>query len=218
MEHVLAGWHAGIGCLEGMTLTGKTGETATRDTATNGQRPPGAPGQQLAPQPGWRRPGARIAHAYQHTLSTRQRSAFVSWASFTATFGAVRGVTYAIKHHIPPFHNIELGNTHLHHYVWGIGLICGAGGVAVYGDGDVRCHPVVGVVYGAGMALVVDELALLLELRDVYWQRQGRWSFDAGAGMIGTAGAYFAAMPFWHHLLRKQPQEHRGDTGLVPLG
>jgi len=136
----------------------------------------------------------------------------VSWASFAATFGTVRGITYAIKHHIPPFHDIELGSTHLHHYVWGIGMLSGAGGVAVHGDGDLRCHPVVGAIYGAGLALVVDELALLLELRDVYWQRQGRWSFDAGVGVIGTAGVYFAAMPFWHHLLRNQPtpQIHNG--------
>ncbi len=207
-----------------MTLTGKAGQAARRGAAANGQDPAGEREQQaaVAPVPTWRRPGRRIAHAYRHTLSARQRSAFVTWASFTVTFGAVRGVTYAIKHHIPPFHDIEVGNTHLHHYVWGIGLLSGAGGVAVYGDGNVRCHPVVGAVYGAGLGLVVDELALLLELRDVYWQRQGRWSFDAGVSVIGTAGAYFVAMPFWHHLLRKQPPGYRdlraGFRGVAPPG
>lgn len=174
-------------------------------TAANGQRRAAQPGPDVLERPGWQRPLARVAHAYRHALTARQQSVFASWASFTVTFGAVRGVTYAIKHRIPPFHDIELGNTHLHHYIWGIGLVSGAGGVGVCGDSPACRHPVVGSVYGAGLALVVDELALLLKLRDVYWQRQGRWSIDAGVGIIATAGSYFVAMPFWHHLLGRSP-------------
>ncbi len=179
---------------------------ATRgDSAVNGHRPAVPPEGQVPPQPSWRRPHARVAHAYRHMLSARQQSAFATWASFTATFAAVRGITYAIRHNVPPFHDVELGSTHLHHYIWGIGLISSVGGVAVYGDSELRRHPVVGAAYGTGLALVIDELALLLELRDVYWQRQGRWSIDTGVSMIGTAGGYFVAMPFWHHLFRKRP-------------
>lgn len=179
-------------------------EATRRDPVAGGPRPAGPLAGEAPPQPSWRHPYARVTHAHRHTLSRRQQSAFATWTAFTVTFAAVRGITYAIRHQIPPFHDVELGNTHLHHYVWGIGLISSAGGVAVYGDSDLRCHPVVGAVYGSGLALVVDELALLLELRDVYWQRQGRWSFDTGVSMIGTVGAYFAAMPFWHLLFRKE--------------
>ena len=170
------------------------------------------PAAQMPPQPSWRRPHARVAHAYRHALSTRQQSAFASWASFTATFIAVRGITYAIRNEIPPFHDVELGGTHLHHYIWGIAMLSGAGGMAVYGDSNLRRHPVVGGVYGTGLALVVDELALLLELRDVYWQRQGRWSIDTGVSMIGAVGGYFVAMPFWHHLFRG------GQDNVIPDG
>jgi hypothetical protein len=188
-----------------MTLTWSA-EAAKDDNAGNGQRPTAPPGGEVPPQPSWHRPHARVRHAYRHTLSARQQSAFASWASFTVTFAAARGITYAIRHHIPPFHDVKLGGTHLHHYIWGIGLISSVGGVAVYGDSELRRHPVVGAAYGIGLALVVDELALLLELRDVYWQRQGRWSIDTGVSMIGTAGGYFVAMPFWHHLFRKTQQ------------
>ncbi|HKB31899.1 MAG TPA: hypothetical protein VKD26_13830 [Streptosporangiaceae bacterium] len=177
-------------------------DAATGDAVVNGHRPGGMTEGRLPPQPSWRRPHARVAHAYRHTLGVRQQSAFASWASFTMTFAAARGITYAIRHHVPPFHDVKLGSTHLHHYIWGIGLISGVGVVAVHGDSELRRHPVVGAAYGMGLALVVDELALLLELRDVYWQRQGRWSIDTGVGMIGAAGGYFVAMPFWHHLFQ----------------
>jgi hypothetical protein len=153
--------------------------------------------------PSWRRPHKRIAHAYRHALSPRQRSAFATWAAFTSTFAAVRGITYSIKYHVGPLHDVKLGNTHLHHYVWGIALVSAAGGVAVYGDDEHRGHPAVGALYGTGLALVVDELALLLELRDVYWQHQGRWSIDAGVGLSGLSGCYLGATEFWHHLFAR---------------
>ena len=47
---------------------------------------------------------------------------------------------------------------------------------------------------GAGLALITDEFALLLDLRDVYWARQGRISIDIGVGGIAAAGSYFAAL------------------------
>jgi hypothetical protein len=170
-----------------------------------------APGHGELHPPGWQQPVARTRHVYRHALSPRQQSALVSWLAFTGIFGAVRGITYAIKHEVPPFHNVTAGTVHLHHYIWGIGLLTAVGGVAVYGDDVHRRHPAVGASYGGGLALVVDELALLLELRDVYWQRQGRWSVDAGVWVIGTAGSYFVAMPFWHHLFRRHPAPSAGQ-------
>ncbi len=35
------------------------------------------------------------------------------------------------------------------------------------------------LLYGAAAALTLDEFALWLNLRDVYWAREGRASFDA---------------------------------------
>lgn len=168
-------------------------DDAKRLTAAN---PPGA----VAHLPGWRRPHQRIAHAYQHALNSRQRSAFASWVAFTTTFAVVRAITYAIRYQIGPVHDIKLGNTHLHHYVWGIALISTAGAVGVYGDSAQREHPAVGALYGTGLALVIDELALLVELRDVYWQRQGRWSIDAAVCLSGLSGCYLGALEFWEHL------------------
>lgn len=43
----------------------------------------------------------------------------------------------------------------------------------------------------------MDELALLLDLSDVYWARDGRTSVDAAIGAITVGGAILAAVPFW---------------------
>jgi hypothetical protein len=64
----------------------------------------------------------------------------------------------------------------------------------------------VAVCYGAGLALIIDEFALLLDLRDVYWARQGRISIDLGIGGIALAGSYFAALPVLRRLQRERKQ------------
>jgi hypothetical protein len=137
----------------------------------------------------------RTRGAFRSELDPGQRSALLSWLAFTATFGAVRGITYSIRAGRGPFRNLSVGGEHLHHYMWGIGMLAGVGGVAVRGEDRHRRHPLVALSYGAGLALIVDEFALLLDLKDVYWARQGRISVDLGVGGIALAGTYFAALP-----------------------
>jgi len=96
----------------------------------------------------------------------------LSWMGFTSTFAAVRAITYSIRAGRGPFGNVSLGGAHLHHYRWGIAMLSGVGGIAVRGEDSTRRHPAVALTYGAGMALIVDEFALLLDLQDVYWAKQ----------------------------------------------
>src|SRR5271166_2182074 len=141
--------------------------------------------------------------AFIEDLDAAERAALLSWLAFTVTFGAVRGITYSIKAGRGPFGNLSVGGEHLHHYMWGIGLVSGVGGVAVHGEDSRRRHPVVAISYGAGLALIVDEFALLLDLKDVYWAKQGRISVDLGVGASALAGTYFAALPLIRALRRR---------------
>jgi hypothetical protein len=61
----------------------------------------------------------------------------------------------------------------------------------------------VSLAYGTGLALIVDEFALLLDLQDVYWAKQGRISVDLGIGGSSLAGTYFAALPLFRALRRR---------------
>jgi hypothetical protein len=71
-------------------------------------------------------------------------------------------------------------------------------------------------LYGVGAALTLDELALWLNLQDVYWERQGRESIDAvllfGALLaIGLLGGQFLgavgreALAPWHARTGRRP-------------
>ena len=60
--------------------------------------------------------------------------------------------------------------------------------------------------YGAGMALIVDEFALLLDLKDVYWAKQGRISVDIGIGAIATGWSVYVGRPILKRLRRNRSQ------------
>lgn len=65
------------------------------------------------------------------------------------------------------------------------------------------------ILYGAAAALPLDEFALWLNLRDVYWAREGRASLDAvvlfaAFLMIGVAGApLVAGATLWKGLVHE---------------
>ena len=149
----------------------------------------------------------RLRRVLREDLDQGQRAALASWISFTGTFAAVRCITYSIRAGKGPFRNLSAGGEHLHHYLWGIAMLAGVGAVAVHGDEQYRAHPVVATTYGSGLALIVDEFALLLDLKDVYWARQGRLSVDIGIGGIAVAGSYFAALP----VLRAMRERHAAE-------
>jgi hypothetical protein len=145
--------------------------------------------------------------AYFSELDGGEQSALIAWLAFAVGWGGVRGITHAIKAGKGPFRNMSVGGEHLHHYMWGIGMVTGVGGVAVRGDEKLRRHPMTAVTYGVGLALIVDEFALLLDLQDVYWAKQGRVSVDVAVGGIAAAGSVFAALP----VLRKVARRRRSD-------
>lgn len=142
------------------------------------------------------------------SLGARQRTVLISWTAFTVTFGLVRALTYAIKHDLIPLRDFHAGGVHLHHYLWGIQLLAASGGVAIYGSEQLRAHPAVVAGYAAGFALVIDEFALLVHLKDVYWTKKGRSSVLLGLGMIGVEGALLACIPAWR--LRQAAQARVG--------
>jgi hypothetical protein len=56
-------------------------------------------------------------------------------------------------------------------------LISGYVGLSFWASDRIR-H-IMAVLFGIGAALVIDEFALWLYIKDVYWERQGRASVDA---------------------------------------
>ena len=111
---------------------------------------------------------------------------------------ACRGVTHAIRHHIPPFHNLSSkGGTHIHHSTFGILGLLGIGFIWTQQVWTGHDEPprwgsrITASTFGIAAALTLDEFALWLDLKDDYWDKQGRKSIDAVAIFAGllTIGA-----------------------------
>jgi hypothetical protein len=130
--------------------------------------------------------GTSLGQALHEGIPDRpRRRLFVASVSFFLTFAGVRAVVYGVVHNIPPFHFVQVGGRHIHHLVFGITilLLVGYGWLCEVGNGSDRSSIFVGrlmsILYGVGAALTLDEFALWLNLRDVYWAREGRSSIDA---------------------------------------
>jgi hypothetical protein len=147
---------------------------------------------------------AEVHRAFREELPPLRRAAVLSWLAFSTTFGVVRAITYSIRDGRGLFHDVTPGGMHLHHYLWGIAMLAGVGGIAVRGDDRTRRHPAVALGYGTGLALIVDEFALLLDLQDVYWLRQGRVSVDIGVGVVAVDGTVLAAGPMLRRLASRR--------------
>jgi hypothetical protein len=145
---------------------------------------------------------------------------FISSLSFFFTFASVRALTHAIRRGIGPFHNVSTrGGLHIHHAVWGIGslLLVGYLWNAQFGIG--QRHPTasrtLSAAFGAGSALTLDEFALWLNLRDVYWAKQGRESVDAVVLFGGLMSIAWWGGPFLRDAFRQMSLVREAEDALA---
>jgi hypothetical protein len=141
-----------------------------------------------------------------HFAEPRRERLFLASVAFYLAFALVRGITHAIRAGVGPFHDVSAGGVHVHHLVFGILLLLSVGYVWLLqvgaGDpgGSAALSRLTALLYGTGAALTLDEFALWLRLRDVYWTREGRESVDVvlvfgsllSVGLWG--GAFFRAL------------------------
>jgi lysyl-tRNA synthetase, class II len=87
------------------------------------------------------------------------------------------------------------GGLHIHHLVWGIL------GFAL--EPNTPRSQIIGALFGIGVGFTLDEFALWLRLKDVYWGEQGRASVDVvvlaavlGVLAVANSGPLFKG-PWW---------------------
>ena len=134
----------------------------------------------------------RLGEVLHHHVKDRpRRRMFLASVSFLLTFAGLRLLTWSIHNNIGPFHDVHMGGRHIHHLVWGILLLLlvGYAWLAEIGTGEagtsLLASRLMALLYGAAAALTLDEFALWLNLRDVYWAKEGRSSLDAGVIFLG---------------------------------
>ena len=127
----------------------------------------------------------------EHIVDTHKLPAFVYLLFFLGTFAFIRTSAHMIRAQVSWWPgNVEVGGTHIHHLVWGILLLMIAGWVGIVVAPEPPGREIVAAVFGIGIGLTLDEFALWLELKDVYWSADGRKSIDAVivAGIIASFG------------------------------
>jgi hypothetical protein len=131
-------------------------------------------------------------------------------AGFLGSFALVRLSTWGIRDEWWPFRNVSVGGRHIHHFVPGIVIAFASGTTALLTDDEVL-EERLAVTTGIGMGMTFDEAALLLDLRDVYWTRQGLLSVQLSLG----ATAILSIAILTQRMLRRG-ERHQEAEGLIP--
>ncbi len=116
-----------------------------------------------------------------------------------ATFLFVRINTRLIRANVSWwFHDIESeGGTHVHHMVIGVVLMVSVGILLIALSPTSLLAQILALLFGVGVALTLDEFALILNLQDVYWRKEGRLSVDAVVIVVCFAALFVLGLnPF----------------------
>jgi hypothetical protein len=138
-----------------------------------------------------------------------QRAGFLVLAAFLASFLFIRTSARLNRSPRVPWWpgSVSTGSgLHLHHLVWGIVLIL-ISGFLVFAINPVSpWDDVLAVLFGIGAGFTLDEFALWVYLKDVYWAEEGRASFDAVVVATVLGGLVVLGMA---------PFDVRGNTSSV---
>jgi hypothetical protein len=139
---------------------------------------------------------------YRET-SRREAALFNLLVSFVLTFGFTRLTAHTIRSRgaFGPLRDVVVGDRHVHHFIPGITLAFLAGGASI-AIRDEQVDPWLAIPFGAGVAMTLDESALLLHLEDVYWTEEGVVSVQVTLAATALLGATVLAL----RLLRRGEQ------------
>ncbi len=132
-------------------------------------------------------------------------------AGVLGSFALVRLSTLGIRNDWWPFRNVRVGGHHIHHFVPGILLAFASGTTALLTD-DELLEERLAITTGAGIGLTFDEAALLLDLRDVYWTREGLLSVQLSLG----ATAILSIAILTQRMLRRGERRREAEGSIPP--
>jgi len=172
------------------------------------------------PPPPLERPFEAAGHATQDAVtvlvegyeatSRTEKVLFNMLTGFVFAFALIRLSTAGIRSGWWPAGNVRLGGHHIHHFVPGILIAFGSGAFGLLTRSE-KLERRLAIPFGAGIGLTFDEAALLLDLRDVYWTREGILSVQVSFGLAATLGGTILAL----RMLRRG-EERVEAAGIIP--
>lgn len=129
---------------------------------------------------------------------------------FVGAFALMRLATWGQRGGWWPTAPVKLRGRHIHHFVPGILIAFGSGGAGLV-TANERMEELLSLGFGAGVGLTFDEAALLLDLRDVYWSREGVVSLQISFGLTAVLAATILGLRMFRRGERQGIEE-----GLIP--
>ncbi len=135
----------------------------------------------------------------EEVVAAGLRPAQMALVAFLLAFGGVRLYTNAVRKGWGPWKDLSVSGVHVHHMVPGILLLLGSGFLAIAVDPELPWWLwwLLPSAFGVGAALTLDEFALWIHLRDVYWTQEGRRSVDACVIAAAVLAIVALGLPFW---------------------
>jgi len=148
-------------------------------------------------------------------VDTGRLAGFLFFVALLGTFGFIRTSTYLIRKQVKWWPgNVSVGGTHVHHLVWGICAMMIFGYLGIVFQPDSPWREIVTVLFAIGMGLTLDEFALWVELKDVYWTQEGRKSVDAMIIAGCVVGALTIGFSSWIKLADDAANGVRAAVGI----
>ena len=121
-----------------------------------------------------------------HIYNDNKEPLLLLLIAFVLTFAFTRLYTRVARRR--GWGSASSGGVHLHHMVIGV-IMMAAAGLLSFTQFNYHeiLYNIAAILFGGGLALTLDEFAMIFHLRDVYWAEEGRTSIDAI--LIGAAGA-----------------------------
>jgi hypothetical protein len=126
-------------------------------------------------------------------------------AAFLVTFVLTRAYTRVAR--TRGWGSASTNGIHVHHMVVGIVFVLLSGFLEIALRPGGLWRDLVAIVFGVGAAFTLDEFALWLYLRDVYWSQEGHRSVDATVMGVLLAGLILIGLsPFDVHDAGRAPR------------
>jgi len=151
----------------------------------------------------------RVAVTGYNAASRRETTMFNLFSGFVGASLFVRVSTLGIREGWWPG-NVKVGGRHIHHYVPGILLAFGTGTAGLVTESR-SLETALAIPFGVGVGLTFDEAALLLDLRDVYWSREGILSVQLSLAVASFLAAAILGMRMLH-----RGEVTVSERGLIP--
>jgi hypothetical protein len=152
-------------------------------------------------------------------VDTGREPHFLFFVAFLLTFGFIRTSTHMIRDQVSWWPgNVSVGGTHVHHLVWGILMLLVFGYIAISIDPNSPWREIIAVFFGIGTGLTLDEFALWLNLKDVYWSKQGRASIDAVVIAAAVSGLLLVSLRGWIDVTTEVADGVQAAVGGVGVG